>query len=43
MSQITTNKPMSTSQHDLAQIHCLAERCFLRTGVCSIVLQAAPG
>lgn len=25
---------MSTSRHDPAQIHCLAERSFLRTGVC---------
>lgn len=33
----------STSRPDMAQIHCLAERCFLRTGVCPIVVQIAPG
>ena len=38
MSQMT-----HYSHHDLAPIHCLAERCFLTTGVCSIFLLAAPG
>lgn len=39
----TPSKQTPTSQHGLAQIHCLAEHYFLRTGACCIILQAAPG
>lgn len=41
--RVTTSKQTPTSQHGLAQIHCLAEHYFLRTGACCIILQAAPG
>lgn len=43
MGLVPLNKHMATSQHDLAQILCLAELCFLRSGVCCIILQAASG